>query len=95
MKISDYKNEDALDLLVDLIDPMTRILSNPEVKQAHDAGVPQAELVKTIIKTNKSDIIFVLATMDGIKVEDANYNVATIIAKLLSLLNDEELMSFF
>lgn len=95
MKITEYKNEDALELLCDLLDPMTKILSDKELLEAMKDGASKIEIVKTAIKNNKSSVIEVLARLKGVPVKDYNENLISMIAEIFTILNDEELLSFF
>lgn len=96
MKISEYKNEDALDLLCDIAEPVALILADEQMQKAIKSGkATNIEAVKIAIKNHKSSVIEVLARLDGIDIKDANYTAPSIIAKLLDILNDKELTDFF
>lgn len=94
MKLSEIKGEAALDMLADIIEPATEIMTDPNVQKlikAKDRG----KVIKALIKNHKKSIIEILATIDGVPVEQYDVNVFTLPIKLLELLNDKELMSFF
>ncbi len=94
MKLSEYKDEAALDLLADLIEPATEILGDPEVKTALTSGTRAAAIAK-IIKLHKKAVISVLAALDGVPVEEYHCGVLTLPAKLLEIINDPEIMRLF
>lgn len=94
-KISEYKNDDALDLLVDLIEPVAEILADKEMISLTQGKGRKIDAVKVAIKNHKDAVIKILARLDQIPVEEANYNIITITSKLLEVLNDQELMDFF
>ena len=94
MKLSEIKGEAALDLLVDIIDPASKIMSDPDIKKLVGAKNKSA-IIKTLIKNHKPEIIEILAIIDGVPVEEYEVNVFTLPLKLLELLNDPELVSFF
>ncbi|MCQ2369206.1 MAG: hypothetical protein MJ007_01875 [Paludibacteraceae bacterium] len=94
MKISDYNNEDALDLLVDLIDPVSNLFTDSEFTNAVKT-MTKIEAVKIAIKNHKKDIIEILARLDGTPVNKYKCNVITIARDLLEILNDEALLDFF
>ena len=94
MKLSEIKGEAALDLLADIIEPATEIMADPNIQKiikAKDKG----KVIKALIKSHKKSIIEILAIIDGVPVDQYDVNVFTLPVKLLELLNDKELMSFF
>ena len=95
MKISDFKNEEALDLLADILEPASEIIADEEVKKAYKNKGNKLTLAKIIIKNHKSAIIEILARLNGKAVEEYTCNVFTLPIKLIEILNDEELVSFF
>ena len=94
MKLSEYKNEQALDILADILEPSSKIFSDKEVKKAFETG-DKIRGIKAAIKTHKSEIIEILAVLDGVPVAEYECNVLTLPIKLLEILNDTDLMSFF
>lgn len=95
MKISDFKNEDALDLLADIIDPTSRILTDIEVQNAIKGNCTRMHLVKLIIKKHKSDILEILARLDGKDPKDYSCDLISLTKSILDLLNDEVIVDFF
>ena len=94
MKLSDYKDEDALDLLADIIDPATEIIADDEIRKAVRTESKLA-VIKIILKNHKRAVMEILAAMDGVPVEDYHVKVWTLPTKLLEIMNDKELMDFF
>ena len=95
MKLSDYKDDEALDLLVELIDPAAEIFSDVEIANILRNNQPAIKAVKIAIKNHKKAVIQILATLDGVDVKDYHCNVLTLPMTLLNILNDKELMNFF
>ena len=95
MKITEFKNGDAIDFLVDLIDPITRILTDEEIVNAYKAKNSKLHIAKIALKKHKEDVIEILAMMDGKKVEEYTCTPVTIVKDLIQLFNDKELMDFF
>ena len=94
MKITEYKNEEALDLLADILEPVSRIFADENLAQLYKSG-QIFKLVQSILKNHPKDIVEVLARMDGVPVEEYNGTIVTMTASLLTILNDEELKPFF
>nr|DAI82398.1 MAG TPA: hypothetical protein [Caudoviricetes sp.] len=93
MKLSEYKNEAAIELLADILEPATKILADEKIKELIDG--PRISLIKYVLKNHKSEIIEILAIMDGVPVEEYECNFLTLPSKVMALLNDKDLMSFF
>ena len=94
MKLSEYKNEEALDVLADIIEPSSKIMVDPKIKELTKKG-DKMPIIKEIIKNHKSEIIEILATIDGVPVDEYECNVFTLPIKIIELLNDKDLVSFF
>ena len=96
MKLTEIKNEDALDVLVDLIDPFTEIVQDGNfVKLVNDKEADKVALIKTAIKNHKSAIIKILATLSGVPVEEYQGTPITIMRDALAIFADEDLLEFF
>lgn len=96
MKLSDYKNEDALDLLADIIEPTAKILTDKKI-QAVFTGKKfnKMQVVKTLLKDHQHSIVEIMAALDGKTYDEYEFNIITGTKQLLELLNDEALISFF
>lgn len=97
MKLSEYKGEQALDMLADLIEPAAAIMADKEIARIGKSGQPRSKLIKPAIKNHKQEVIEILAILDGEDPEDyaEKVNLFTLPAKLLEILNDPDLMSLF
>lgn len=95
MKLSEYRNEDALDLLADLIDPAAVIFGDPEVRKAVEKKEKKTVIIKKLIKNHKPEVIEILARLDGCEPEKYEVNVLTLPAKLLEIFNDKDLIDLF
>lgn len=95
MKIAEMDNEKALDAFADILDPMAVIFTDDELKKAVDDDKSYMSIIQLAIKKHKKEIITILATLEGVPVEEYKCNVFTLPVKLLQLLQDEELSQFF
>lgn len=92
----DAKNEDGLELLADLIEPIQSIALNKEVKKARDKkGATQFDLIRAIMKNCKKELITIFALLDGAEIEGYEISAADMMKKMLNLMNDPEVMGFF
>lgn len=93
-KLSEYKDEEALDMLADLIDPVVNIFGDKEVANYYRSGV-MLKAVQVSIKKHKNDVINMLAILEGVPREEYHCNLLTLPKILLNIFNDPELTSFF
>lgn len=94
-KISDFKNEEALDLLVRIIDPAVALMQDQEaVAKLYKKGT-QLEGVKDLIGKHKKEVIELLAAIEGVPADEYEFNALMIPIRLLEILNDKELVAFF
>ena len=95
MKLSDFKDEEALDVLADLVEPATNIFSNKKLLTAIKNGRNKLELSKIAIKENKKDVLQILAILSGQPVETFHCNIPSILSQITDIIGDKELLDFF
>lgn len=95
MKLSEYRGEEALDLLADLIEPAGEIFGDAEFVKLIQSDAPKTTIVKTLLKNHKRSVIEILAAIDGVPAEDYSCNVLTLPLKVLEVINDKDLISLF
>jgi len=93
-KLSEIKNEDALDVLVELIDPVVLICQDMELKQVMKKN-DRVQAVKIAIKNHKDEVLKILAILDGENPDTYEFNIVTLPIKLMELFNDPDMMTFF
>lgn len=95
-RLSEYKNEEAIILLADLIEPLAKIMGNEELRTAYKkGGMTKAGLVAIAMKSNAKEVVQVLAILDGEDPEKYEITALQIPAKLMQALNDPDLMAFW
>ena len=92
-KLSEIKNEEALDVLVDILDPVTELFTDSKFEKKFKTDIKEA--IKYVVKAHKKAIIEILAGLEGIPIEEYNVNLIEIPMRLFELFNDEDLMNFF
>lgn len=95
MKLSDIKGEEALDVLADIIEPVSTMLGDPEVKKLWESGKPKLLLVKYLLKNHKEELLTTMAILDRENPETYEPSLVDIPKKLLEILNDTEIQSLF
>ena len=93
-KLSEYKDEEALDLLADIMEPAAEILADSEMKDAWETG-NRLRVAKVAIKRHKTQVMEILAAMDGVPVSEYHCNIFTLTMRVIEIMNDEELLSVF
>lgn len=93
MKLSEYQGEAALDILADLIEPAGEIMSDKEIGEAFKKN--RLKAIGIAIKNHKKAVIQIMATMDGVPVDEYKCNVFSLPVKILEILNDPEMIQLF
>lgn len=93
-KLADIRGEEALDVLVDLLEPATEIMADPAVKALARSG-KKLEAVKTAIRNHKQSVITILAVLENENPETYQPPLTMLPIKLLELLNDKDLVQLF
>ena len=97
MRLADYRGEEALDILADLVEPAAAIMADKEIAAIAKSKQPVIKVVKPAIKNHKAEVIEIMAILDGEDPKEyaEKVNLFTLPAKLLSLLNDPDLKNLF
>ena len=95
MKLSDYKNEDALDLLADLLDPVSDIMTDKGLRELVVKDGDKMAIAKYVLKNKQQQVVQILARMDGKAVKDYSATITEMFAQLLDVLNDKVMLDFF
>lgn len=80
-------NYDKLDLLAELIDPMSEIFTDPEALLCWKGG-RRAEGVKLMVKNHKDAIVRILAAIEGEDPETYRIDGAVLMLKLIVKYNE-------
>ena len=93
-KLSDYKDEEAIELWANLIEPIGEIISDKEIANIANSNRSKIVLAKEILKRHKKEAKEILLTLD-----DTPLNALNIVLRLVSLINElneyEEIADFF
>lgn len=90
------KNEEAFELIADLIVPVQEIALNKDVKEAREKdGATRLDVLRAVMKSCKSELIDIFALMDGEDHETYEITAMDMMKKLMDLIDNDEIMSFF
>lgn len=95
MRLSDYKNEEAIDVLADMIEPAAMIMTDPKVADMFNSGKPRILLVKYALKEHKKNVIELVAALHRQKPKELKFTMISLVKDLLDVMNDPELQSVF
>lgn len=91
--LSDYKDDEAIELWAELLDPITAIISDKELISGLK-GKPPIIMAKEILKSHKAEATQVLLTIDPEPLDGMN-----ILIRFVALLSDigrnKDIMDFF
>lgn len=92
-KLSDIKGEEALDVLAEILVPITTIANDEEVKSGFDTNV--AMCVSIALKKYKSEIMDILSAIDGKPKEELEINILTLPTTMMEILSEPAVQSLF
>lgn len=93
-RLSDYKNEEAIELWANLLDPIIHIFQDKEMQAAIKNGKSPLEKAKTVLLTHKSDAVAIILAIDPTPITGLNL-VVRLVDVLMEIENSEEFGSFF
>ena len=94
MKISELENEEALDVLADILEPVSEIVSDKAVRDEF-TNEQYMKAAKQAIKNHKKAIIEILARLDNVPTSEYHCNVFSLPRKVFEILTDSDLLDFF
>lgn len=97
MKLSEFKGEDALDVLAEILEPATAIFNDEAIRKAWSSGSNVAACIKIALKSHKKEILTIMAALEQKPYNEfvETVNVLTLPVQLMQIMRDKELMGFF
>ena len=95
MRLSDFENEEALDLLAQIIEPASEIMSDQKIVGILKSGKPTLFVVAEVLKNHKKSTIEIIAAIHKKKPEEVKFNVITVTRDILDILNDPQVQQVF
>lgn len=92
-KLSEYKDDEALDLLADLLEPVVEILGDQEVVKEFQKN--KLKGISLAIKSHRTAVFKALAVLNGEDVKSYHCDILTLPKTILDILNDKDLLDFF
>jgi hypothetical protein len=90
--LSEIKGDEAFDVLVDMIDPISEIIADEEIKKARTEGVSKLKLGRLLLKNHRGAVKTIIRALG----DDPNeVSVISLPINILKLLNDPEITRLF
>lgn len=93
-KLSEIKNEDAVEVLASILDPVIQIATDKDISKIWEKG-NRITLVEHICKNHPKEVVDILAVLEGVPREEYEVNLVQIPIRVLELFNDEDMLDFF
>lgn len=95
MKLSEFKGEEAMLILAELIDPASEIIKDERIKQIKANNGQMSDVIKILLKDHAKPVLKILALLNREDPETYSPSLIELPSMLVELLKDEELMSVF
>lgn len=95
MRLSAYKNEEAIEVLADLLEPASKIMADKDISAAFKAQKPALIIAKTALKKQKQAVIDFVSYLHRQEPGEYEFTIISLIADLLDILNDPEMGQVF
>lgn len=95
MRLSDYENEEAIELLADILEPASKIMSDKKIEALFKKKAMPMEIVTEVLKNHKKETVEVVAALHRENPKDYKFTVVTLVNDVLDILNDPELTKVF
>lgn len=93
-KLSDYKDEQAIELWADLLDPLVEIFKDQRIIDAFRSGKPTIVLAQEMVKSHANEVSKMLLTVDPTPLNGLNILIR-LVGVLNELTEDPTLSDFF
>lgn len=92
-RLTELKNEQAAELLAELVEPAATIFADEEIREALKESKMKG--VKCAMKKHSKELIDLLCAVDGAERGTYKVNAMQIITKTIALLSDKDLIQAF
>lgn len=95
MKLSDHKGAEALEMLGDLLEYITEIMTDPEFVKLAKGGNEYMKIVQYLLQHHAKNIMAILARIEGEDPETYAPGILELPKKVLELCNDPDVIELF
>lgn len=90
MKITDFKGEDALDVMAEIIGPASNVINDPEVKKLRSN---KTAVAKYVLKNHKQDALAIYETL--YQKDGSQATPIDLLKMIIDVLTDKDLLDLF
>lgn len=102
-KLSSYRGEEAVEIIANITEPAIKIMADKELRDMITQEKGRMKAVKHALKNHKREVLQIMASLDGVDVEDENafkeyvdsVTFFTLPMNLFSIFNDPDIQSLF
>ncbi|WP_305116639.1 hypothetical protein [Acutalibacter muris] len=95
MRLSEFKDEKAIEVVAALLEPIGKIAKNPKNQESRGEGKTILDFAAAMLKNNPADAKDMLAILADKEPESYHCNAATVFRDILLMLSDPEIMELF
>lgn len=95
MKLSEFKGEEAMLILAELIDPASEIIKDERIKQIKANNGQMSDVIKILLKDHAKPVLKILALLNRENPETYSPSLIELPTMLIELLKDEDFMAVF
>ena len=95
MRLSEFKEEKAFEVVAALLDPIGKITQNKENAAFRENGKTLMDFVKAMLKNNAPEVKEILVILDGKTPDTYHCSAATVLRDMFNMLSDPEIMGLF
>lgn len=93
MRLSDFQDEEAVEIVARLLEPLGAIASNAQNAQARQQGT--AAFAAALLRNNRRQVLEIFAVLNGQEPADYHCTAASLLKDALELLSDPALQALF
>ena len=99
MKLSEFKDERGVEVVAQLLIPISKIVTNEKNSAARESaqknGASLLEFAAALLQNSPRDVMDMLAVLDGKDPADYHCSAATILMDVFNMIADPELLTLF
>lgn len=95
MKLADFKDDEALELLEKILDPVCVIMANKEIVSMWKRGKRDIFLARAVIKNHKKEIVEIIAAMHKEDPDKVHFTLPSLLRDVMDLMDDPDLDAVF
>lgn len=95
MRLSEFKDEKAIEMVAALLEPIGNIASNPENQKAAKSDWPIPRIAGAFLRNNPRDVMDMLAVLDDKDPAEYHCTAASVLVGAINMMNDPDLIALF